>query len=779
MSTGAIADIFGAIALVKGPLTFWAFSFAILALVLIQFLRGTAFHRIWARAASSTLDSDRFFRLLRVAVVGVLVVSLVTIALAFAAPLVLKRLEVDEQRGELQSLLATYATTLTVSENPKVLAAFDEAMAAFKAGEYTQARRRLIILQGLVSAATSAEAIQGLITATYYAHKEHVDGLKFICAQYANKPERDVRFRYQIHAHMRRIALHEGYDDAENIVRHFKAACRRADFSYIWAGIPLKKIEDLVQDGRVTIVSDGPDASYLRFCLERYPNDPFLDHAYFFLGRYQELVDRFPNSMLIDVALAESVYQNYAKKDYNATIQLAKRYLERFPRGNDVPHVVAALGRTYLESRRFDDALQLSQHYSENDSEPDAEMPRYVSGFAYARGVTVTSVETLRSALGDFAAARVPPALFSRFLPDSLKSMDALAREGKTDEAQSEFVAAKTELEQRGAAVPATWLVYDQELREFNAAARGATPAQLFALGLKRHMIAATVPLWFDSPAEIARERAQALVALAAFRKSIQGAPSSATASRARYLVGASLRRSGRWSDAAGEFSDLVSKTPMSELADDALAELVHYELEARNDLPAATRYLDLLKKDYAARNATDNALYIIGNYHLKNRRYSEALGYYTEVATRYTEHRLGQSAQQLLAGLSADVATVAERQAIPGVKFFGEADEEQFYEPYVSDIERGTPAEQAGFQLDDKIVQVAGNEVQTIADYYRALMHVSANKEVEVVVRRGFTEQSVTLNAQIGKEPYFPDPPSSEVLDFKKTLLWGLSRSF
>jgi hypothetical protein len=266
---------------------------------------------------------------------------------------------------------------------------------------------------------------------------------------------------------------------------------------------------------------------------------------------------------------------------------------------------------------------------------------------------------------------------------------------------------------------------------------------------------------------------------LAAFRKAIRGAPRSAIAGRAHYLVGASLRRSGRWSDAAGEFSDLASELPASELADDALAELVHYELEVHNDLSAATRYLDRLKKDYAARNAVDNALYIAGNYHLKNRRYGEALGYYTEVAARYAEHRLGRSAQQLLAGLSADVATVAERQAIPGVKFFGEADEEQFYEPYVTDVERGTAAEQAGFQPDDMIVQVAGREVKTIADYFRALARISANKNVEVVVRRGFTEQSVTLNASIGKESYLPNPPSSEVRDFKQTLLWGLSQSF
>ena len=749
-----IAAFLSAITAIESPLKFWAFIAVVFLALAIAFFRSTALHNVWSKVVGKELKHNQRFRIIRLVVAGMLGMAVTALILAFAAPLLLRRMDIEQEAVQLNAQLATYAVMLDGTESESIQRDFASAMAAFKSQDYVTARRRMLSLQRQVASKQSLETLQGLITATYYARKEHTDGLEFICQQYRDKPVWDARFRYQIHAHVRRIAINEGYEDAERVVLSMRSRCRRADLSPVWAGISLGSIEHLVQDEEMSS-ADGPDRTFLQYAIERYPQDSMLDHALLALGQEEELLRRFPDSMLSRIALGSLALKRAEQDEHASTVEFAERYLARLMpdaatrnRSFLTSSVVDALGNAYLQLGRLEDARGLSDTWRD----PAAQgVPGYVYVFVYKLIDNAADAAGIASALDQSVAAGYPAKSLPEVLPTFAPGTIPHIREGAFAEAARAQAAAQSVLVERRIPMPETWTTLSRNIDVLGARSQTMTAAQLLATGIAmRDQANEPDTRWELRPVIRA-------FSLGFWKHCETRAPQSLESMKAAYLRGAALRREGHFGDAASEFQALVTQHPQGYLADDALAELVSYYVQVLDNPEQAKKYLDRLTADYPSGNAVDNALYLLGDFYRNRQDYATAAHYYSAVAVNYSGRRLAIAANDMTAALEEVLNSSRKRMGVSGLRFGYDSDIEAA-EAYtdVADVAPGSNAASAGFIAGDRVTHVAGREVTTVAQFYQALSQATPGAEVEVTVKRGFDEDVVILRTLVARESYY-----------------------
>jgi TolA-binding protein len=755
VSSESVTAFLGAIAAVESPLKFWAFIGVVFLALAIAFFRSNALHKTWAKVVGEDLSKNHRFKVIRLVTGGLLFIAVLALVLAFVAPLMLRRMDIQQEAVRLNAGLATYAMMLDGKENESVQRDFASAMEAFNSGDYTTARRRMLSLQRQVVSKQSLEALQGLITATYYARKEHLDGIRFICDQYHDKPKWDARFRYQFHAHIRRIAINEGYEDAEKVVASFRPRCNRGDLSPVWAGIPLGAIERLVAEGFYLPDLDDADKAYLRYAMDRYSNDAMLDHALLFLDQDEELLRRYPDSMLALAALERVARRRYQAGDNQAAVQFAERYLQSLTVAQAAGQpsvrtssVVDTLGGAYLELGRVEDARKLGEKFRD----PAAEgVPSYVYSFARSQMDKVMRAADLAVALDKAAEAGYPLVKAVDMLPSLPPGLVTLLRDGGFADASGEYKLATTILEARKVALPERWGRVGKVVVLFAENIDAATPAQLLESGIQMRQQAGNDNTeWEMLP--LLRG-----FSLGLWKRCIYRDPQSVEAMKAGYLRGATLRREGSFRDAANEFTALVARHANGDLTDDALAELVSYNVQVLDDDAAAKQYMEKLATEFPLGNAVDNALYMLGNFYRFRHDYAEAAKYYSAVAVNYGERRLGIESHQLATALGQAVASQKPRMGIKGLRFQADADDvAPETGTYVDAVDTGSSAAGAGFLPGDHVKSVAGHPIETVAQFYQALANAAPGSMIEFTLLRGFDEKLVTLRAPVEQENYY-----------------------
>ena len=173
-------------------------------------------------------------------------------------------------------------------------------------------------------------AVEGLATASFYGSGRHVQGLYFICQQYKFRPYWSHRFRHDIHAHLRALAVKFGYRYAETVLKNLRKRreCQREDFSKVWIPINLSNMLNL-EEGDVTedyyFYGDKADRYANRLIAEE--NHKFLDYVYFVNGDFQSVVDRYPKSYIYDMALLKIIKNS---ESYKQALPVIDLYTSRF-----------------------------------------------------------------------------------------------------------------------------------------------------------------------------------------------------------------------------------------------------------------------------------------------------------------------------------------------------------------------------------------------------------------------------------------------------------------
>jgi hypothetical protein len=172
---------------------------------------------------------------------------------------------------------------------------FISASDLFERREYGEAAVLFRALHRDARGEPDKELLRGYTNASYYGARRNRDGLDFLCTLSGDGADRSPAWLvHDAHAHIRAVAMRDGFATGIELALQFREACKHSAFSPIWVGVPLVKMEKLsagvfVLDEAYSL--DYSDEQLLGYVLRTYPEDPYADYARYFLHRFDEVSD--------------------------------------------------------------------------------------------------------------------------------------------------------------------------------------------------------------------------------------------------------------------------------------------------------------------------------------------------------------------------------------------------------------------------------------------------------------------------------------------------------
>lgn len=666
---------------------------------------------------------------------------------------------------------------------------------AFSRGQYSTAAAYMTQVLEIIPAGDPRRAdLVSTARSSYYGSARHLEGLKFICDQYRGRPSWDFQHRHAIHAHLRSLAVNLGHQKAEDILNLVRRdpTCRRPDFSPVWIPIHLQDMRALERSvppvGANYGLSSDEDIAFANTLLQR--NDiGFLDYLLFVEGYFEQIVRDYPSSYVYDLALlGVGEFSDY---------QIAKDALNEYINGFERHQPLAA---SILFRRAFDEGDTATRERILNEFGANVfELQERFGGVNFQIG-RYTRVWFRDQTIKELSFEQL--ALISEFYSDCGELVPRLIGGEFTDVREKlvvtrqryhEIFAEPTymeawfgeggELDYQSLCGLELQITYLEILIEFLDniidAQQQNDPQALFEIALDLKICgdkreahsylesSIAVPngklacgqlleVWESQndwpPSDVGKNESFSLHRLAATLFSDAYNMDPIGLSRAKFLEGLSYRNNEDYEDFARAMQEYVTFHASDDFADDALAELGWYELAVRSDYNAAQQYFERVVSEYASQNAYDNALNWLVILHRETGELSKAAYWSAKLLQTVTSRRLSQKTVSrdnvflLIEELQSDSSEI--------IRVAEEPDPYSIFGTSVQIIIASRPASIAGIESGDFVSSVNGLNVETIVDFYSALLTAQ---------RSGFVEVELQLYSwQSGQEYRFVVPLSS-----------------
>jgi tetratricopeptide (TPR) repeat protein len=142
-------------------------------------------------------------------------------------------------------------------------------------------------------------------------HKYH-EALEAVIMRYRKLPLSHANYRGEIAYVTYWFRYHMGVEEVEKSLTELKEKYKGDDISYVWMAIHPSALERL-HNFNLSPYQNLHDKqlSILKYVTQKYPDDPFIDHAYYFLHQYAKIIEDFPDSSIIDCAYYANAYLPY------------------------------------------------------------------------------------------------------------------------------------------------------------------------------------------------------------------------------------------------------------------------------------------------------------------------------------------------------------------------------------------------------------------------------------------------------------------------------------
>lgn len=606
----------------------------------------------------------------------------------------------------------------------------------------SQARVLLEEIRSSKKTAQAIDSINGLLVATYFGQKQYREGLTLLCDWTQHLPRTDYRWRFQFHANIRAIAAQEGRKAAEQVVADMRKRCKRAELSKVWIGVPLRMMEALHRGSLVEEddwrIADS-DRLYLTTLTRTAPTEPFIDHAWYFLGEYRKVIDDYPKSLVRDTALRADAVRNADCRPGNKcdveTMLADLTALERIEPAR-LRQTARRCAESLASAGRLDDAyraVSLACH-----SNCDDDIDRIVEAAQEGKRVTLQQVTAWLAATS--------PARLAAWEPEDVEGFDRSSdavEKGDYQTAQSLLDGYIADLGHHKVGVPQSMRNSRRIIIDLIKAAERPDAQRLFNLGLKQ----------IDSAGDYSESKFLLLSAIGTFLRVESAYPTSDFAPRASYLRAATYRHLGDYDKAIAVVDGFLKRYPTSvPLYDDMLAERgVHYLL-VRDEWERARPIFEEVVRRFPGRNAADNSLNWMAWELLNRCHYDEAFQAYARLAKSYPANRLGLRAIEQVAYMRPLMKSRGMHIGIPGLRLV----RSDF--AIVSQVDANSVAERSGFEIDDVIKGINDVAVTDMASFYALLQHMEPGRTIVVSLQDKDPIQTTVDNVVYFKENYGDD---------------------
>lgn len=532
----------------------------------------------------------------------------------------------------------------------------------------------------LSSNESNKKRIKELITASYYGAGRHSEGIHFVCEKYSSLSHQSDRYKYDFHAHLRRVAIVQSYKEAEKIVNEKKPFCKKDDLSPIWAALPLKSIED-IQAGFVPDFSlKNIDVVNLERLIYENPKDPYVHYAYLALGKLDKLN---VNTRYVGIGdlITLKIIDSYT--DFSQVLKAALKMRELWPNSYYLDELDGLVLEKLSKSKIMNDYYALTEKVSHL---PPSSVQRAFESIVGNYFLDGRMNELLNDIHSDYEISKARLYIESVVLnslrhTEKYKLFDLLAfskamnLEGSiSNKVWSINFDRGIENVLVGDYAGAIY-IYRSQLNMFKRFS--IPPVELInkridvidkALELKNK------ELLLESSLKFGKESAKDYfgfhsnrVYIEALSRCKESSKTSIERQKCHFLLALNYRRSEQNSKSLIEFESFATNYPESELIDDAIAEIgVHYLL-INYDLDTAERYFRTVYTNYPDRNAADNSLNWLAWAYFKRGDLSKSSYYYGLTASSYAQNRLGKRAVRMLDFIKQKEKTIVEKSKPSG----------------------------------------------------------------------------------------------------------------
>lgn len=644
--------------------------------------------------------------------------------------------------------------------------AFQDKQYSLSAALYEEA------LAAIPREAVGYNAVEGLVNASLFGSGRHVEGLNFICQQYKFRPKWSVRFRHDVHAHLRALATKFDHQYALQVLNTIrgKPACQRLDFSPVWIPIHLSDMRAL-EDSRLPVLPEietyrsgfkygfasAEDEAFAEQIMKD-ENVQFIDYLYFVSGKYRNIVDGYKESYIYDIALlAEAV-----NSPHQRMMDLLERYVERYPNTKNFDFAVNLLITKLIEHRELARANRVLDLYGpislELDGKGSAYTPKQIAlaqSYLRACGEFPSLLSNLNFAVVGRALSGFNDSFQSVFgeeysisLDDDAVNFNSLAcstpHVGSHDikiviDVFSEIALGLANFDERvlekyavGFKVCGDARVKPSEEPEFGGPVGPVCASMLNALGerVSFHKVASKLAMRIY---EIDRDQNSHMLFLSAL----------------------SDRNNDDYEDYEIKLKLYTSSHAGESFADDAYAELGWFELVIREDPEKAIGFFQTVVNEYSDSNAYDNALNWLVVANRMQGRYSTAVMYAGQLGMNIVSSRLARKIgdrqhrlKQFVGKFDFDGALINVGERVSSYPFWGWGGR--------SLVVTGSKVKVDEFVITDaSIVSVDGNEFDNLASLYEYIAKRGGEGEQWIAVRIALANSADQWNMQISIEAF------------------------
>jgi len=152
-------------------------------------------------------------------------------------------------------------------------------------------------------------------TSFFFANGDYLSALKSVLERYEGLPIADVRHRYDFAYIIYFMRVMHGQEYAEEVIDLLRRKFPRPDLSYVWMGVHPTAIKRLMEQDLYPYQDlHIKQQKILMSVIEKYPDDYFIDHAYYHLHYYDKIIKGCPNSFIREEAYYAKAYRNYYLK---------------------------------------------------------------------------------------------------------------------------------------------------------------------------------------------------------------------------------------------------------------------------------------------------------------------------------------------------------------------------------------------------------------------------------------------------------------------------------
>jgi len=165
-------------------------------------------------------------------------------------------------------------------------------------------------------------------TAILFGERKYRAALESILTQYEGLPLTDVRYRWELAYVIYFFRRDRGLRECERCITELSEKYGRSDISYVWMAIHPKALMRLLSyDLYPNQELHETQLDILKYVVKKHPEDAFVDHAYYFLHDYEQIIRQYPKSMILDRVYYARAYLRFYKEVLQAEGPLSRNSL--------------------------------------------------------------------------------------------------------------------------------------------------------------------------------------------------------------------------------------------------------------------------------------------------------------------------------------------------------------------------------------------------------------------------------------------------------------------